>query len=220
MITAGLTGGSGAGKSTVAQVFSEMGIAHIDGDAVSREVTRAGSPCLAELTEAFGPEILLPDGSLNRRALGALVFGNPERLPLLNKITHQHILARIREKLDRLEASGEKAAVVDAAALIESGFYRECVPMVAVIAPERLRAGRISRREGISRKDAMTRIKAQPPDEFYISHSQLIIRNDGRRRSLIARAREAGAAILSGRFAGEAGKGESLDGTETKNKPV
>jgi len=101
MIVLGLTGGMGAGKGYVAGVFAEYGVQSIDTDQVSRQVCQPGQPCLAQLTEAFGEEILLEDGSLNRKKLAEIAFADADSTALLNQITHKHILAACKAWLCR-----------------------------------------------------------------------------------------------------------------------
>lgn len=180
MLRIGLTGPSGAGKGTVAELFSRLGVPSIDTDAVYHELLLPPSACLDELVATFGGDILASDGRLNRPALAALVFDptHPEQLERLNGITHRHILDRVRKICDEYKAQGVKAVLIDAPVLFESGFDRECDRTLAVLADPDVRLVRIMRRDGLALEAARTRMAAQPSDDFYISRVDEVIRND------------------------------------------
>lgn len=149
----GLCGRSGSGKGYVCGIFDEYGIPSVDTDALYRNLTKAGdSP--AELTKLisneFGETVIAKDFSLNRRVLSGIVFSDPEKLALLNKITHTYIIAESRRKLAELDGDGAYAAILDAPLLFESGFNTECDITACVISDEERRVRRIVRRDGIS----------------------------------------------------------------------
>ena len=181
----GLTGGTGAGKGAVSAVLSENGIPTLDTDRVSRLVCEAGQPCLAALAERFGSDILLPDGTLDRAGLAALVFGEPdadkkaEKLSALNRITHHYILEYARDWLCEQKAAGFTAACIDAPQLFESGFDTECSYIIGVTAECETRIARIIARDGITREKALQRIASQHDDVFFAAHCDLIIENNG-----------------------------------------
>ena len=177
MIVLGLTGQSGAGKSYVCDILRGAGIPCLDTDRVARYVCEAGTPCLAELHEAFGDGILLPDGSLDRKALGKIVFSDREKLQLLNNITHKYIRAETEEWLNTYRCAGAALAVVDAPVLFESGFDALCDCTAAVIAPEEIRLARILRRDGITEEAARARLASQHDDGFFETRCDYIIRN-------------------------------------------
>jgi len=179
----GLTGGSGAGKGYVSQSFETLGIHSLDTDKVSRAVCLPGMPCLREIADSFGGSVILPDGTLDRRGLGAIVFADEEKRLLLNSITHKHILAECRRWLGERAAAGDAAAIIDAPLLFESGFNVWCDWTVAVIADREVRIGRIMARDGISRESAANRIYCQPPEKFYIKRCDYIIYNNGTERA-------------------------------------
>ena len=170
----GLTGGTGAGKSTVAALFAENGWTVVDFDRISREVCGAGSACLVELTTAFGQEILLPDGSLDRKKLGAMVFGDAARLCILNEITHKYIIEAARQRL----ADGGNI-LLDAPLLFEAGLDAWCDKIVCVTADDAVRAARIMARDGISREAAAARIGSQRTQAELIQKSDMVIENNG-----------------------------------------
>lgn len=180
----GLTGGTGAGKGEVSLCFMSHGIKCLDTDMVSREVCLPGKPCLNELVEYFGGDILFPDGKLNRRGLAELVFGeeDPEKREVkqnaLNRITHRHIIDAINSWLTEREKTGDVVAVVDAPQLFESGFDRHCDYIVGVIADEKVRIRRIISRDNISEETAEKRIRSQKSDKFFMDSCDFIVYNN------------------------------------------
>ena len=178
MLILGLTGKTGAGKSTVAAYLNKKGSFIIDGDKVAREIVLPSSSALSELAEAFGEDIILSDGSLDRKALAARAFSSREKTELLNSITHPHIKRRFQELLAEGEREGFAVAVIDAAALLESDCRELCEKIIVVHADEELRLQRILARDGISREQAMTRIKGQRDDNYYFRQADIIIYNN------------------------------------------
>ena len=175
----GLTGPSGAGKSEVARVLEEKGYPLVDADSLVREVQRPGSPCLAALAEVFSPDILRPDGSLDRQKLAALAFCSPEQTQRLNRIVHPAVIALSEERFRQAAEAGAEAAVLDAPLLFESGMDRLCGRTVAVLAPAGERLRRIRQRDGLTEEQAKIRMGAQPSDDYYTARASLVIRNDG-----------------------------------------
>lgn len=175
----GLTGPTGAGKSSVGTVFSEYGIPSIDCDAVAREVTRPGTACLSRLAEAFGPAILRADGALDRRRLATIVFSDPGQLERLNTLIFPFILEAIRERLRALEAEGHARVLLDAPTLFESGADALCSRIVAVTAEPEVRLARICRRDGITPEEARHRMASQHTEAFFRTHSDFVIENNG-----------------------------------------
>ncbi len=179
MLILGLTGKTGAGKSTVAAYLKEKGCFIIDGDAVAREIVTPPSKALPELAEAFGKDILLSDGSLDRKALAAKAFSSKENTDLLNSLTHPYIKERFEELLAEAEGEGFGVAVIDAAALLESDCKDLCRKIIVVHADEKLRLERILHRDGITRQQAMIRINGQREDNYYFKKADIIIFNNG-----------------------------------------
>ena len=186
----GLTGPSGAGKSEVARVLEEKGYPLVDADSLVREVQRPGSPCLAALAEAFSPDILRPDGSLDRQKLAALAFCSPEQTQRLNRIVHPAVIALSEERFRQAAEAGAEAAVLDAPLLVESGMDRLCGRTVAVLAPAGERLRRIRQRDGLTEEQAKIRMGAQPSDDYYTARASLVIRNDGSAARLRAAAED------------------------------
>lgn len=175
----GLTGPTGSGKSTVASFLEEQGFAVIDCDLVAREVVEKGSPLLEILTEAFGTEILLPDGVLNRKELAKRAFCDKESTELLNSIMLPFIAERINERLALYADDGVEAVVLDAPTLFESGLDFECDAVIAVLCDKGIRKQRIIERDGLTEEQAETRLKASKPDSFYKDRTRHIVFGDG-----------------------------------------
>lgn len=166
MLRVGLTGSIGVGKSFVSSVFSELGCHVLDADKTAREVVAAGTKGLRAVVEAFGDEILQPDGTLNRARLGALVFADEEKRLLLNSILHPFIIAAQDEQLrewERLDAKG--IAIIDAALMIESGGYRRFDTLIVVHCDPEIQLARLMARNQISREAAVMLTRAQMPQE-------------------------------------------------------
>jgi dephospho-CoA kinase len=159
----GLTGGIASGKSTAARVFAELGARVIDADAVARDIVAPGQPALAELVRTFGREMLLPDGTLDRKRLGAVVFADPEKRRALNAITHPRIAAESQARLASLREEGVPVAVYEAALLVENGVHHGLDGLVVVVCDEATQLRRLIDRDGYSEADARARIAAQAP---------------------------------------------------------
>lgn len=173
----GLTGQTGAGKSTVAALLSKKGFFVIDGDKVARRVTEKGSPALAELSEVFGKDIVLFDGTLDRKKLASRAFASKEGTKTLNKITHPHIHALFEIEIEKAEKNGFSRCLIDAAALLESPSKNLCEKIIVVFCPEKIRLERILKRDNISKEEALKRIHAQKEDEYYLEAADIIIKN-------------------------------------------
>ncbi len=189
LLIIGLTGKTGAGKSTTAKWLEERGCYIIDGDLVARKITEKGSDVLISLAKVFGSDIIDGEGCLDRKLLASRAFANKESTALLNSITHPAIYRRFLDELEKAKIEGHTVAVIDAAALLESECKNLCHVIVVVTAPEEIRLERILSRDGISHNQALTRINAQQSDEYYFSHADIIIRNyppyDGDKRELL-----------------------------------
>lgn len=179
MLVIGLTGPTGAGKGAVASIFAQYGIPVINADRVYHELITPPSSCLQELVEAFGKQILLADGSLDRRALGGIVFNDPAARERLNSITHRYVMEEVKGQMERLRREGVPVAVFDAPQLFEAGAHKACGAVVSVLAERGLRLERIIARDNLSAEAAMRRILAQKSDEFFKTHSDHIIENNG-----------------------------------------
>ena len=177
MLTIGLTGKTGAGKSTVASYLKEKGCYIIDGDIIARQITEKGSDVLPILQKAFGDDILDEKGCLIRKLLAERAFSSKENTALLNSITHPAIKKRCEKEMAFAESQGFRTAVIDAAAILESDCKDLCDKIVVVTAPEEIRLERILERDTISLQQALTRINAQKDDDYYFSQADIIIYN-------------------------------------------
>lgn len=178
MLVIGLTGPTGAGKGRVAELFAAFGLHVLDADAIYHTLLIPPSPCLDELCDHFGKEILTEAGTLDRQTLGAIVFSSPDELSALNAITHHYVMAEIRKRLEQLRREEAIAAVIDAPQLFEAGADRDCNVIVSVLADPALRIDRIMRRDAIDGDTAMRRVTAQKSDAFFRAHSDYIIENN------------------------------------------
>ena len=184
MLVIGLTGPTGAGKGEVASIFAHYGIPVINADNVYHELIIPPSSCLQELTEAFGKNILLPNGCLDRRALGGIVFHDPAARERLNTITHRYVMEEVKTRMERFRRDGVPVVVFDAPQLFEAGAHKACGAVISVLAERRLRLERIMARDNITAEAAMRRIMAQKSDEFFKTHSDYIIENNGATEAL------------------------------------
>ena len=175
----GLTGQTGAGKSTVRKLLKAKGAAVIDADFVAHEGADNSLSCLTDIVEHFSCMVLDEKGKLNRRALGRIVFSDRKKLALLNKIMFPYIVSAIKGQVTAYEQAGAQIIVIDGATLIESGCAKMCSVLVSVTADEETRLTRIIHRDGISKRDAVRRVSAQNPEEFYIKASDYVIKNNG-----------------------------------------
>lgn len=198
MLRVGLTGSIAVGKSFVSGVLRELGCRVIDADEVARRVVEPGAEGLRRVAEAFGPGVLRGDGTLDRAALGAVVFGDEGRRKLLNSILHPLIMAEQDEQLRRWEREDPRGvAVVDAALLIESGGYKRFDKVVVVHCRPELQVGRLMRRNGLSREEAERRIAAQMPQEEKLRHADYTIDTSGDFAETRGRTQEVYALLLA-----------------------
>ncbi|MFE9770127.1 dephospho-CoA kinase [Streptomyces sp. NPDC005931] len=194
MLKVGLTGGIGAGKSEVSRLLVECGAVLIDADRIAREVVAPGTPGLAAVVDAFGDEVLAPDGGLDRPRLGALVFADPEKLALLNSIVHPLVGARSRE-LE--EAAAEDAVVVhDVPLLTENGLAPLYDLVIVVEAAPETRLYRLVRLRGMTEEDARARMAAQATREQRREIADIVIDNDVPLDALERRVKDVWAELL------------------------
>ena len=177
MLRVGLTGGIGAGKSEVSLRLAGQGAVVIDADAIAREVVAPGTAGLAEVTEAFGREILRPDGELDRPRLGDIVFADPELREKLNAIIHPRVGARMTE-LE--QAAGPGAIVVhDVPLIAENGLADAYDVVVVVDVPPRIQIDRLVRYRGMTSDQARARMAAQASREQRLAVAGIVIDNSG-----------------------------------------
>ncbi|MFF3557009.1 dephospho-CoA kinase [Streptomyces tsukubensis] len=188
MLSVGLTGGIGAGKSEVARLLESYGALRIDADRIAREVVEPGTEGLAAVVAEFGDGILRPDGSLDRPKLGAVVFADPDRLAALNAIVHPLVAARSKELADA--APADAVVVHEVPLLTENGLAPRYDLVVVVDADPATRVDRLVRLRGMTESDARARMAAQAGREERRAVADLIIDNDGPRDELEPRVRE------------------------------
>jgi dephospho-CoA kinase len=174
----GLTGGIGAGKSEVAQILRGIGIEVIDADQLGHHVYLPHSDGWRAVVEAFGEGILRFDGTVDRSALGSLVFSDSEALVKLNSITHPRIYRKVKDKLEELRSEDKRVVVVEAALLIEAGWTDLVDEVWVITAPEELVIRRLRRRSGMSRESARSRLRSQLSSEERILYADVVIVND------------------------------------------
>ncbi|MGW3039355.1 dephospho-CoA kinase [Kitasatospora sp. NPDC001159] len=194
MLKIGLTGGIGAGKSEVSRLFAARGAVIVDSDLIAREVVAPGTDGLAGVVAEFGPQVLREDGTLDRPALGAIVFADPEKLRALNAIVHPLVRARSAE----LEAVAAADAVVvhDVPLLTENGLAPLFDLVVVVDAADEVRLDRLVRLRGMAEEEARARMAAQATREDRLAIADLVIDNGGPLEALSARVDEVWAELV------------------------
>lgn len=180
MIVVGLTGGIASGKSTVAEFLREAGARIVDADRIARAVVTPGRPAHNEIVAAFGRTILLPDGQIDRKRLGAIIFSDPVQQAALNAIVHPRVIEGIDAVVDRIAAESPDAVVVlDVPLLYEAGMDRDLSDVIVVYVPEALQLQRLMARDGLSAAEAMARIRSQLPLAEKRRRATIVIDNSG-----------------------------------------
>lgn len=195
MFRIGLTGGIASGKSTVADVFTELGAAVVDTDAVAREVVAPGESGLEAVATEFGPDILLPNGELDRRALRSIVFRDPQRRETLESILHPLIRARTLQMIASLEAP---YVVVVVPLLLETGFAELVERILVVDCPEAQQLERLRQRDDVGESEAQAMLAAQTDRQTRLSRADDVIDNSGSIESTRAQVRALHERYLAG----------------------
>ena len=190
MLVVGLTGGIGSGKSTVSRLLAGHGAVVVDADLVAREVVEPGTPGLAGLVEDFGKQVLQPDGTLDREALGRLVFGDSDALRRLNARLHPLIGVRTAELVEAARAAGARVVVHDVPLLVENGLAPLYDAVVVVSAAPATQLDRLVRLRGMTEADARARIDAQAVLADKLAVATHVIDNDGPDRALVPQVTE------------------------------
>ena len=172
----GITGNIGTGKSTVARMLAELGAEVIDADLVAHQVMQAGTPAHARIVETFGPEVLDPDGEIDRARLGGIVFAAPEALARLEAIVHPATLAAISH---RIASTSADVVVVEAIKLIEAGMADACDSVWVTTCRLEQQVYRLMGGRGLSRAEAAQRVRAQPPQEDKITRADVVVDTSG-----------------------------------------
>jgi len=190
MLRVGLTGGIATGKTTLARFFEKLGAKVIDADALAHQLQRPDEPIYGEIVRAFGPQVLGPDGAIDRGRLGGIVFSHPEKRALLEEIIHPAIIAQEEELMGQWERSGSiEVAMVEEALLIEVGSLRRFHRILLVVATEQVQLQRLAEK-GLTEEEARSRIRAQMPLCQKRKYAHYVIDNSGTLSEAERRARE------------------------------
>ena len=190
MITLGITGRSGCGKSTVTAVFAGHGVPLADADQISHEILLPGSPLLPALAERFGADILKADGTLDRRLLADRAFATPEGKAALDGLTHPEIVRRIRAAKQAAQEAGAPLFVLDGAVIVGTAAQAECDRLCVVTAPFETSVARIVARDGIAPEMACRRLNAQTPEAELTAQADYVLHNDADLAALQAAAEQ------------------------------
>lgn len=182
----GLTGGIGSGKSTVAQLLEQQGWVLVDADRIARDIVEPGQPALTELADAFGQDILLPNGSLDRGLLASRAFASREKTDLLNSITHPRIQEETQARFEAARQGGADFVVYDMPLLVDKGLHKDMDATIVVDVDVEERVRRLVEYRGLDEGDARRRIAAQIPDDVRRAAADLVIDNNGPREALDA----------------------------------
>ncbi len=179
MKLAGLTGGIATGKSTVAQMFEELGARIIDADAIAREIVRPGKDAYNEVVEHFGNEILTPDGRIDRERLGAIVFDDENERRTLESITHPRVFDEMQRRIKQHAGEGTQLTLCDVPLLFESGAQNWLKPTILVYTDPKTQLERLTERDECSEENAMARISSQMPIDEKKKLADIVIDNSG-----------------------------------------
>ena len=186
----GLTGGIGSGKSTVSQFLAELGAAIIDADKVGHEAFKPDTEVWHEVVTAFGKRIIAANGTINRKKLGAIVFGNAEAQARLNQIMHPRIHDMVKTQLEEYRRQGVAVAVLEAPLLVEAGWAPLVDEVWVTVASEATVLKRLRERTGLSKKESLARIRSQLPAEERVRHADAVIDTDCALAELKAKVKE------------------------------
>jgi len=180
MIKIGITGGIGCGKSELCRLLEQRGIPIIHADLVAREMMESHPEIRTQLKQAFGNDVYMPDGKLDRKRLAALIFNDELAKHRVNSIVHPHVIEYQKNELEKLERSGQyRFAGVEAALIFEARAEKQFDVIVVVAASEQTVIRRLMKRDGLSKQEIMKRIAAQMPLEEKIKRADIVIYNDG-----------------------------------------
>ncbi len=173
----GLTGHSGAGKSTAAHIISDHGYTVLNADEIYHGLIGKDAPLSDQLAEVFGDEIL-KDGAINRTVLSKIVFSDSDALKTLNEISHAAVISETERLITELEKNGENTVFYDAPQLFEAGFDSRCAHIIAILAHEDVRLHRIMTRDKLDSESVLRRFKNQKTEDFFKRNCDIIIYND------------------------------------------
>ncbi len=179
MMLVGLTGGIATGKSTVARMFAERGAAVLDADEMVRELQKPGTSVYEAIVEAFGTLILRDDGTIDRKSLGEIVFRDEKGRRQLETIVHPALVAAVQQRVAQLRTQGVSICVVELPLLIEAESERRFDSVVVVTAPQEVQVGRLMADRGLTREEALARIRSQMPLSEKVTRAHFVIENGG-----------------------------------------
>ncbi len=180
----GLTGGIGSGKSTVARLLHKFGAAVIDTDKLAHDVYKLGTIAWKEIVDAFGKQVLTPDGGINREVLGGIVFNDKAALNRLNTITHPRIQEKVQQLIKKYRKQHAPVVIIEAPLLIEVGWHRLVDEVWVTTAPKAKVTERLKKQRSLSEKEIASRAQARLSKAQLVKHADVVIRNDGSRKQL------------------------------------
>ncbi|KQL37965.1 dephospho-CoA kinase [Bacillus sp. FJAT-25509] len=175
----GLTGSIASGKSTVSNFLKELNVPIVDADIIAKEVVEIGQPAYKKIIEAFGSEILLESGEINRSFLGSIIFNNKEKRLQLNEIVHPEVRREMKEQADRYIKQGESLVILDIPLLYEGNSIELVEKVIVVTVSEENQLKRLMNRNGLSKEDALLRIASQIPVKEKAARADYVIDNNG-----------------------------------------
>lgn len=194
----GLTGGIASGKSTVSAILRSLGGELVDADLLAREIVAPGQQALAEIVDLFGPEVLAPDGTLDRKRLGARVFADNAARCRLNAITHPRIAAMSARRIQEAGTRGHHVVIYEAALLVENGIHHAIDGVIVVAVAPEVQLARLMAREHLDEAEARQRLAAQAPLDTKLAVADYVIDNNGRPETLRAQVEVVWRDILAG----------------------
>ncbi|MBA7677533.1 Dephospho-CoA kinase [subsurface metagenome] len=174
----GLTGGIGSGKSTMSQLLAELGAVILNADEVGHEALKPDTEIWRQVVVAFGRQILTPDGNIDRKKLGDIVFGNPEFLSRLNQIMHPRMYDMVKAQLEEYRRQGTRVVVLEVPLLLEAGWTSLVDEVWVTTAPEATVLKRLEERTGLSQAESLTRLRSQLPSEERVRYADVVINTD------------------------------------------
>ncbi len=186
----GLTGGIGSGKSTVSQYLAELGAVIIDADKVGHEAFKPDTEAWHEVVATFGREILTPDGEIDRKKLGGIVFSQPDALSKLNGIMHPRMREMMKARIEEYRQQGADVVVIEAAVLIEGNWTPLVDEVWVTVAPESAVLQRLKKQRGLAEEQTLARIRSQLSQEERLKHADVVINNDGNLDEVKAKVKE------------------------------
>ncbi|MEH7609667.1 dephospho-CoA kinase [Gottfriedia acidiceleris] len=175
----GLTGSIASGKSTVSNFLKELNVPIVDADVIAKEVVEIGQPAYKKIVEAFGSEVLLNSGEINRPFLGSIIFNNKEKRLQLNEIVHPEVRREMKEQADRYIKEGEPLVILDIPLLYEGNSIKLVEKVIVVTVSEENQLKRLMNRNGLSKEDALLRIASQIPVKEKAARADYVIDNNG-----------------------------------------